>query len=224
MSLAPSYFDNLYEISPDPWGLGSREYEARKYGLTMAALPRRHYKRVFEPGCSIGVLTRMLAERAESVVASDVSLAALECGWSSGSPSGCRSLPRSSSWTCPTRSSSTASPTGWGSISATRSWTGCCTRSGSRRPPASVRRLLSAPWEDVATALQVSAYSFKSLAVACLPLLGPGSSIVGMDFDNRQAWPAYDWMGVAVGWSRSAATWPATSAHGSLIHQCDQSL
>ncbi len=56
---------------------------------------------------------------------------------------------------------------------------------------------LSAPWEDVATAVQVPAYSFKSLAMACLPLLGSGASIVGMDFDNRQAWPAYDWMGVA---------------------------
>ncbi len=43
----------------------------------------------------------------------------------------------------------------------------------------------------------MSAYSLKSLAMACKPLLGPGSSIVGMDFDNRQAWPAYDWMGVA---------------------------
>ncbi len=56
---------------------------------------------------------------------------------------------------------------------------------------------LTASWEDVAQAIQVSAYSLKSLAVACKPLLGPGSSIVGMDFDNRQAWPAYDWMGVA---------------------------
>jgi enoyl ACP reductase len=56
---------------------------------------------------------------------------------------------------------------------------------------------LTAPWEDVATALRVSAYSLKALAVACLPLLSSGSSIVGMDFDNRQAWPAYDWMGVA---------------------------
>lgn len=56
---------------------------------------------------------------------------------------------------------------------------------------------LNAPWPDVATTLQVSAYSLKSLAVALKPLLGRGSSIVGMDFDNRQAWPAYDWMGVA---------------------------
>src|SRR3954452_17481145 len=56
---------------------------------------------------------------------------------------------------------------------------------------------LEAPWEDVATAVHVSTYSFKSLAVACLPLLGPGGSIVGLDFDASKAWPVYDWMGVA---------------------------
>jgi enoyl ACP reductase len=57
---------------------------------------------------------------------------------------------------------------------------------------------LTAPWEDVAVALQVSAYSLKALAVACKPLMGPGTSIVGLDFDNsRVAWPVYDWMGVA---------------------------
>jgi enoyl-[acyl-carrier protein] reductase I len=56
---------------------------------------------------------------------------------------------------------------------------------------------LDAPWEDVAVALQVSAYSLKSLAVAALPLLSPGGSIVGLDFDNTVAWPVYDWMGVA---------------------------
>jgi meromycolic acid enoyl-[acyl-carrier-protein] reductase len=57
---------------------------------------------------------------------------------------------------------------------------------------------LDAPWTDVATALQVSAYSLKSLAIATLPLFGDGGgSIVGLDFDARVAWPAYDWMGVA---------------------------
>lgn len=56
---------------------------------------------------------------------------------------------------------------------------------------------LTAPWEDVATALHVSTFSFKSLAVACLPLMGEGGSVVGMDFDAKQAWPVYDWMGVA---------------------------
>lgn len=56
---------------------------------------------------------------------------------------------------------------------------------------------LGAPWDDVAVALHVSAYSLKSLAVACLPLMGSGGSIVAMDFDARQAWPAYNWMGVS---------------------------
>jgi enoyl-[acyl-carrier protein] reductase I len=56
---------------------------------------------------------------------------------------------------------------------------------------------LDAPWEDVAVALQVSAYSLKALAVAALPLMSEGGSIVGLDFDNTQAWPVYDWMGVA---------------------------
>jgi enoyl-[acyl-carrier protein] reductase I len=56
---------------------------------------------------------------------------------------------------------------------------------------------LEAPWEDVSTAVQISAYSLKSLSTATLPLLSEGSSIVGMDFDARVAWPAYDWMGVA---------------------------
>ncbi|HSY16323.1 MAG TPA: enoyl-ACP reductase FabI [Jatrophihabitantaceae bacterium] len=57
---------------------------------------------------------------------------------------------------------------------------------------------LDAPWDDVATAVQVSAFSLKSLAVATLPLFGDGGgSLVGLTFDATQAWPAYDWMGVA---------------------------
>jgi enoyl-[acyl-carrier protein] reductase I len=57
---------------------------------------------------------------------------------------------------------------------------------------------LTAPWSDVAVALEVSAYSLKSLAMACKPLFPQtGAAIVGLDFDNRQAWPVYDWMGVA---------------------------
>jgi enoyl-[acyl-carrier protein] reductase I len=56
---------------------------------------------------------------------------------------------------------------------------------------------LDATWEDVGTAVQVSAYSLKALAVAALPLMVPGGSIVGLTFDARYAWPVYDWMGVA---------------------------
>jgi len=56
---------------------------------------------------------------------------------------------------------------------------------------------LEAGWEDVSVALHVSTYSLKALADAFVPLMTNGGSIVGLDFDNRQAWPAYNWMGVA---------------------------
>lgn len=56
---------------------------------------------------------------------------------------------------------------------------------------------LNTPWADVATAVQVSTFSMKSLAVAARPLLANPASIVGLDFDASVAWPVYDWMGVA---------------------------
>ncbi len=56
---------------------------------------------------------------------------------------------------------------------------------------------LNASWEDVSTALQISSYSLKSLAVASRPLLSERSSVVGLTFDASFAWPVYDWMGVA---------------------------
>lgn len=56
---------------------------------------------------------------------------------------------------------------------------------------------MAAPWEDVSRAVEVSAYSLQSLTRACLPLMGAGSSVVGLTFDARVAWPAYNWMGVA---------------------------
>lgn len=56
---------------------------------------------------------------------------------------------------------------------------------------------LNTSWEDVATAVHVSAYSLKSLSNAALPLMTRGGAIVGLDFDATVAWPQYDWMGVA---------------------------
>ena len=56
---------------------------------------------------------------------------------------------------------------------------------------------LHTPWEDVAAAVHVSAYSLKALAMAALPLMTGGGSVVGMDFDASRAWPGYDWMGVS---------------------------
>jgi len=58
-------------------------------------------------------------------------------------------------------------------------------------------KFLSAPWDDVSRALNVSTFSLKSLAMAALPLMPDGGSVVGLDFDASVAWPGYDWMGVA---------------------------
>ena len=56
---------------------------------------------------------------------------------------------------------------------------------------------MEAGWDDVATAVHVSAYSLASLTKAALPLMDAGGSVVGLTFDARFAWPVYDWMGVA---------------------------
>lgn len=56
---------------------------------------------------------------------------------------------------------------------------------------------MNAEWADVGTAMHISAYSLKALAKAALPMMGAGSSVVGLTFDARYAWPVYDWMGVA---------------------------
>ncbi len=68
---------------------------------------------------------------------------------------------------------------------------------------------LQTEWADVATAVQVSTYSLQALAVATLPLLKDGGSIVGLDFDASRAWPAYDWMGVAKAGLESCARYLA---------------
>jgi enoyl-[acyl-carrier protein] reductase I len=56
---------------------------------------------------------------------------------------------------------------------------------------------LQTPSSSAVEAFMVSAVSFRDLAVALLPLMDRGSSVVGLDFDASVAWPVYDWMGVA---------------------------
>jgi len=68
---------------------------------------------------------------------------------------------------------------------------------------------LDTEWADVATAVHVSAYSLKALAVAALPLMDGGGAVVGLDFDASVAWPAYDWMGVAKAGLESCARYLA---------------
>jgi SAM-dependent methyltransferase len=71
VTLDPGYFRDLYASSADPWGLAERWYEARKYALAVALLPRERYRSAFEPGCSIGVLTAQLAPRCDRLLACD---------------------------------------------------------------------------------------------------------------------------------------------------------
>jgi enoyl ACP reductase len=76
--------------------------------------------------------------------------------------------------------------------------------------------VLDTDWADVGTALHVSTWSYPALAGACLPMLARGGSYVGLDFDARVAWPAYDWMGVAKAGLESANRYLARDlgAHG----------
>jgi len=78
VTLSEGYFDDVYAASADPWNFESSEYEAAKYAATIAALPSARYENALEIGCSIGVLTGMLAERCVRLTATDVSDRALE--------------------------------------------------------------------------------------------------------------------------------------------------
>ena len=63
--------------------------------------------------------------------------------------------------------------------------------------PQGAFNFMEATWDDVQTAVHVSAFSLAALARGALPLMSQGGSIVGLTFDARFAWPVYDWMGVA---------------------------
>jgi SAM-dependent methyltransferase len=69
----PHYFEQMYATDPDPFQYATSPYEKRKYAATIAALPRARFRRGFEPGCSIGVLTQKLAARCARLLAVDIS-------------------------------------------------------------------------------------------------------------------------------------------------------
>jgi SAM-dependent methyltransferase len=76
-TVPPDYFRRLYRLNEDPWDFADSQYEREKYVATLRALPRERYRSALELGCSIGVFTRLLAERCEEVLAVDVSIDAL---------------------------------------------------------------------------------------------------------------------------------------------------
>ncbi len=78
VTLGPDYFDAMYQDAGDPWGFEERWYERRKYAISLAQLPAARYRRAFEPGCSIGVFTHMLAQRCDALLSCDVAEAAVQ--------------------------------------------------------------------------------------------------------------------------------------------------
>jgi SAM-dependent methyltransferase len=78
VSLPADYFDELFADSDDPWAFRTRWYEQRKRDLTLAALPRQRYARVFEPGCANGELSLRLAQRCDALLCMDMSARAVE--------------------------------------------------------------------------------------------------------------------------------------------------
>jgi len=76
-SWSPETFDRIYAADADPWKFTTSRYEREKYAATLAALGDRRFAAALEIGCSIGVFTRLLARRCETLLAVDVAEAAL---------------------------------------------------------------------------------------------------------------------------------------------------
>lgn len=72
-SLPITYFDDVYRANEDPWAFATSSYERAKYEATMNALPKERYASAFEIGCSIGVLSEMLAGRCNRLLSVDAS-------------------------------------------------------------------------------------------------------------------------------------------------------
>ncbi len=72
-SLPITYFDDVYRANEDPWAFATSPYERAKYEATMNALPKERYASAFEIGCSIGVLSEMLAGRCNRLLSVDAS-------------------------------------------------------------------------------------------------------------------------------------------------------
>jgi len=76
-TLGGGHFDELYQQSADPYSFATRWYERRKYAVSLALLPWPRYRSGFEPGCSIGELTALLAPRCETLLSCDGAAAAV---------------------------------------------------------------------------------------------------------------------------------------------------
>jgi predicted TPR repeat methyltransferase len=80
---ARRFFDSLWSQG-DYWKLETCAFEQARYARLMELLRDRRYSRTLEIGCGAGAFTRLLAGVSESVVALDVSSAAIERARASG--------------------------------------------------------------------------------------------------------------------------------------------
>ena len=78
MSVPTAFFDQLYQHNPDPWAFRERWYEQRKRALTLASLPRQHYRSTYELGCANGELSVGLAQRTEALLSCDAAARAVD--------------------------------------------------------------------------------------------------------------------------------------------------
>ena len=78
VTLPAGYFEAMYQAAPDPWGFTERWYERRKYAISLAQLPAERYRSAFEPGCSVGVFSRLLAPRCDALLSCDLAGAAVQ--------------------------------------------------------------------------------------------------------------------------------------------------
>jgi 2-polyprenyl-3-methyl-5-hydroxy-6-metoxy-1,4-benzoquinol methylase len=73
-----AHFERLYQSNPDPWGFKTSDYEQSKYAATLAVLGADRFRSGLEVGCSIGVLTRLLAPACERILGIDIVEAPLQ--------------------------------------------------------------------------------------------------------------------------------------------------
>ena len=77
-TIQPAFFEAMYARDEDPWHFATSAYENAKYDDTLRSLPQARYESILEVGCSVGVLTRRIADRGTDVLAIDVSQRALD--------------------------------------------------------------------------------------------------------------------------------------------------
>ena len=72
------FFNAKYRQKTDPWDFSNSVYEQFRYDSITQLLEGHNYKQAFEPGCSIGVLTKRLSFYCQDVEATDISEVAID--------------------------------------------------------------------------------------------------------------------------------------------------